>query len=344
MSHSAYVRSIQTLENLKSALKRFDDEAQMALQAAEQEIRYTLDWLQGRFNYWRSEVERWREEVRQARADLAYCLEREKDCSAEELALYQAKFHLREAEAKLQNVYHWMRVVSKAVATYRIQAQRLGRLIAVDLPKAAIFLERKIAELQAYLGEVAPSGQPEMVVSTSITAITQDVSEGILAIRSFEKSGILGNEEIAEHLAKLPQEHIKKIKEIRYTDEYFPTEDGYIAGKYILLGSYMGEIKINRQSPEGSYDAEALKETITHEVGHNVYFNLLDERLREEWNKISINSAPNEFVSNYAKKDKQEDFAESYMTYVHDPKYLEAISPAKYEFMRQYVFKWREYR
>ena len=50
------------------------------------------------------------------------------------------------------------------------------------------------------------------------------------------------------------------------------------------------------------------------------------------------------FVSDYAQTNEREDFAESYMTYVHDPGYLKATSPAKYMFMRQYAFKGREYR
>jgi hypothetical protein len=55
VSLSAQVRSIQALEDLKGALGRFGGEAQTSLQAAEQEIRRTLDWLQERLNYWRSE-------------------------------------------------------------------------------------------------------------------------------------------------------------------------------------------------------------------------------------------------------------------------------------------------
>jgi len=166
MRLSAQVRSIQALEDLRGAVGRFGGEAQIVLQAAEQEIRRTLDWLQERLNYWRSEIQRRQEEVRQARADLASCrasgyYEDDRyhapDCSAEERALYEAQVRLREAEEELRNVQQWMKAVGEAVATYRTQAQRLGRLIATDLPRANVFLERKIAELQAYLAVTAPT-------------------------------------------------------------------------------------------------------------------------------------------------------------------------------------------
>jgi len=210
VSLSVHVRSIQALEDLKSALGRFGGEAQMALQAAEQEIRRTLDWLQERLKYWRSEVQRRREEVRRAEADLNHCLTsgyydehgryHAPNCSIEERALRQAQVRLREAEEELRNVQHWMKVVGEAVATYRTQAQRLGRLIVTDLPRANVFLERKIAELQAYLAVAAPtvgvgtlpataSSRPAEEVQWSIVGNSeaiQKLSDGLVTLQSSE--------------------------------------------------------------------------------------------------------------------------------------------------------------
>jgi len=189
VSLSVHVRSIQALEDLKGALGRFGGEAQMALQAAEQEIRRTLDWLQERLNYWRSEVQRRQEEVRQARADLASCrasgyYEGDRyhapDCSAEERALYEAQVRLREAEEELRNVQQWMKAVGEAVTTYRTQAQRLGRLIATDLPRANVFLERKIAELQAYLAVTAPTVGVGALSATAPSGSAEEVQWSIV--------------------------------------------------------------------------------------------------------------------------------------------------------------------
>ena len=142
MNPTANVRAIHTLEDLKGALGRFGGEAQMALQAAELELRRTLDRLQDRLNYWQREV------VRCQRAYNACMRSRDRDdygpsCDAEAAALQRA-------EAELQNVQRWMRAVDDAVTAYRTQAQRLSRLIAADLPKANAFLGRKIAELERY--------------------------------------------------------------------------------------------------------------------------------------------------------------------------------------------------
>ena len=165
MSPTANVRAIRSLEELKGALGRFGGETREALQAAEQEIRRTLDWLQERLNYWRSEVWRWQEEVRQAEADLDSCLASGYDdedgryhapnCSAEEHALRQAQVRLREAEAELQNVQRWMKAVGEAVAQYRVQARRLQDLADTRTEKAQAFLGRKISDLEQYTAFIA---------------------------------------------------------------------------------------------------------------------------------------------------------------------------------------------
>jgi hypothetical protein len=48
-------------------------------------------------------------------------------------------------------------------------------------------------------------------------------------------------------------------------------------------------------------------------------------------------------VSDYARTDELEDFAESYMFYVRDPAVLRQASPEKYEFLRLELFAGREY-
>lgn len=73
MSASANVQSIQALDDLRAALGRFQEQAQEALAASEQEIRRTLDWLNERRNHWQSEVRRRQAAVAQAQAALSRC-------------------------------------------------------------------------------------------------------------------------------------------------------------------------------------------------------------------------------------------------------------------------------
>lgn len=161
MSSGASVRAIQALDDMKGSLNRFAGEAREALQATEQEIHRTQDWLQERLNHWRNEVQRRQEEVRRAEAALAHCLasgyhDRDgyyhaPDCSAYERAVFQARARLQEAEAEMQNSQRWMKAVGDAAVQYRAQARHLQALVTAHAEKAQAFLGRKITDLERYV-------------------------------------------------------------------------------------------------------------------------------------------------------------------------------------------------
>ena len=104
-------------------------------------------------------------------------------------------------------------------------------------------------------------------------------------------------------------------------------------------------MSLEGQSPQTVLD------TVTHEIGHNVYFNLWREDFDfdRRWDAIhrqakEIHGATGAgFVSNYAQTDRYEDFAESYLAYIRYPAILQAVSPEKYEYLRREVFAGREY-
>ena len=58
---------------------------------------------------------------------------------------------------------------------------------------------------------------------------------------------------------------------------------------------------------------------------------------------VQYNEEGTGFVSDYARTNQSEDFAESYAAYIRDPEGLAFQSQEKYDFMRDYVFGGREY-
>jgi hypothetical protein len=190
MSSSAKVLDIFTLENLKGALTRFEGEAKEALQAADQEIHRTLDWLQERLNHWQNQVRRWQAEVDRAKSVLARCQasgyrdERGNyhppNCSAYELDLRQAQAGLGEAEAELRNVQQCMRLVQQAATDYQRQAQRLGQMLTTDLVKAKAFLDRKFADLARYQSNVPiPASRTEVTPPSQANIPTSEILPGV---------------------------------------------------------------------------------------------------------------------------------------------------------------------
>jgi hypothetical protein len=154
MSQSARVTSIDALKALHAALARFGPDAQEALGVAEMEIRRVFDYLHEQLKYWQRQVEKRREEVNRARADLTHARAvRQGERSGyieQEIALRKAQTQLREAEEKVVVAKRWLLHLPQAINEYEGPARRLAGLLDADLKQGVALLENKIAVLEAY--------------------------------------------------------------------------------------------------------------------------------------------------------------------------------------------------
>jgi hypothetical protein len=166
-----------------------------------------------------------------------------------------------------------------------------------------------------------------------------------LHIYGFEQSGVITDEELQMHLEEnFPPNHVSSstIESIEYVDEFQEVDGSYVAGRHYYTTETTGRIEVYPQTPDGCTDRGDLEETIAHEIGHNVHANLSPET-QATWEQISTASGNDEYVSEYARTDIHEDFAESYAVYQQDPELLHEVSAAKYDFMRDQVYNGREY-
>ncbi len=92
----------------------------------------------------------------------------------------------------------------------------------------------------------------------------------------------------------------------------------------------------------------------THELGHRAAYQDNDDLDdSEEWHKATgwkvrsdkstSNKSQKGWVSGYSKTNPREDFAEVYSLYRFDPRRLKKISPERYQFMKEKVFRGIEY-
>ena len=188
-------------------------------------------------------------------------------------------------------------------------------------------------------------------LNSSLEGLIETVSDsaeliGQTEIDGFENSELFSNEKIADHLRhELPHTHLEGCPSIRYQPdhEHFNSWSGASVLGFFELDSH--QIKIGPMERfDASYD---VLETVTHEVGHNVHFNLIQSSPETvgNWERLHQQSNISEegFVSQYARTDAYEDFAETYKVYVHDPEFLQFVNPEKYDFMKNEIFYGREY-
>ena len=207
-------------------------------------------------------------------------------------------------------------------------------------------------------GGTADDGFVESDFATANDAASQDVNDalnaafppdvysaGDLAVSQFAQSGLTDSLEVADYIEQeIPAEHLAGLDNIQYVNDPGAYESG-------LMGMWQsdpttGETSIKVYPHD---DRNEMFDTIAHEIGHNAEAVLQQENPTaiETWNQIyaegigklaESSGEQNEFVTPYAETSPEEDFAESYATYLNDPDLLTAVSPAKHAFMDEQVF------
>lgn len=88
-------------------------------------------------------------------------------------------------------------------------------------------------------------------------------------------------------------------------------------------------------------DPQARRGVLLHEFAHNVRTELAwtqGDPYRSRSASWPAAARPQGQVSEYARWSDGEDFAESFVAYLRMPQHLKAVSPERYEYMRQHVF------
>ncbi len=155
MSPTVEVRAIDALEELQTGLIRYADQAQATLAAIAREVQRTLDWLEERQRYWRSEVQRWHEEERRARAAYERCLnsgdrDHPPSCGREEQAFLEARRRLAQAEAEERMATQARLAVQAEAEAYARDANRLRVTLQTETVKSVEVLRSKVTVLRAY--------------------------------------------------------------------------------------------------------------------------------------------------------------------------------------------------
>jgi hypothetical protein len=179
MSQSARVESVEALEAFKAALAKFGVTAQAALDTAAGEIQRTVAWLHDQLKHWQAEVRRREEDVGRAKADLVqkrWSPDKRagKGATEQEIALKRAQQRLAEAQAKVEAVRRWQRLLPEALKEYEGPARQLAGMVGSDLRHSLAILDGKIAALEEYAAvQVAPGIAPLPSAVEASEAVTQ---------------------------------------------------------------------------------------------------------------------------------------------------------------------------
>lgn len=162
MNHGARIHDVASLATLHAALAKFGVQAQGALDTANGEVRRATDFLERQQAYWQQEIARRQEDLNRAKADLSrqrWLHDGQRvGASEKELLVHRARERLRAAEAKVEVVRRWKRLLPQATADFEGPARRLAGMLEADLRVGLNLLESRTAALEAYIALAPPEG------------------------------------------------------------------------------------------------------------------------------------------------------------------------------------------
>ncbi|MCG8671617.1 MAG: putative zinc-binding metallopeptidase, partial [Pseudomonadales bacterium] len=136
---------------------------------------------------------------------------------------------------------------------------------------------------------------------------------------------------IAKQLELIPPQHLVHLNDIQYIPSRRKWFAAFVTKK---TGSPTSYVKKEHYSVEiyRSDNEQQLQWALYHEIAHFVFYKHLTPTLRKQW--VTELYQQGGFVTDYAKTNGQEDFAESYACYLCDPQMLNRF-PEKYLYMQQ---------
>jgi len=161
-----------------------------------------------------------------------------------------------------------------------------------------------------------------------------------LKITDFKKQNTVSVGSLIALIDRLPAYHLTQLQEITYDPKHL-TLDGLNESQERAVAEAKG-IYLQHKRLIAVFDTRdpgIFRHTLYHEIGHHVYFVVMGHALKHAW--VTAVSRQEGFVTDYARINAAEDFAESYVNYLLRPDVLMAI-PAKFHFMDEYVFKGKD--
>ena len=162
-----------------------------------------------------------------------------------------------------------------------------------------------------------------------------------ILIAGFESQKIVSRDEVIQALLKLPELHLRGIKVVRY-DPYrvIATSMTWLMDEPMAPGTRGSYYQTDNFSAIVVWKFNSKSEfyhILYHEVGHYVFMQTLQQKPRDEW-MYDIRKKEPQTVSQYAKKNSREDFAETYAAFVTQQPSLNAC-PMRRAFLATKVFK-----
>ena len=167
MPESVNVKSLDALQEFRSALIHFIDKAKRATSTAESEVYSVQAWVSNtQMMYWRNEMRKSEEKLSQAKSELYRASISQPDNPrgpTDQIKLVQKRqAEIKHAHHQLLRTKHWMRILEHHNHEYRSAMTPLTASLEGDLQKTVVKIDNAIASIELYLADnVQVSKEPD---------------------------------------------------------------------------------------------------------------------------------------------------------------------------------------
>ena len=167
MAESVNVKSLDALQEFRSALIQFIDKAKRATSTAETEVYSVQAFVsKTQFMYWRSKIRKSEEKLSQAKSELYRASISQPDNPrgpTDQIKLVKKRQEeIKYAHQQLARTQHWARILEHQNHEYRSAMAPLAASLDGDLQKTVVKIDNAIASIELYLADkVQVSKEPD---------------------------------------------------------------------------------------------------------------------------------------------------------------------------------------
>jgi hypothetical protein len=163
MPQRANITSVEAIQAFRTNLLIYLGKARPALDEAGSEVMRVRLWLETeRRPYWRKEFLNRSRRLEDAESALfsAKMSSFSEASAAQQASVQKARRAVAEAEDKLRSIKRWQRDYENRTDPLLKQLEKLGNVLAMEVPNAVAYLNEVIDTLQKYAAMPAPAGDP----------------------------------------------------------------------------------------------------------------------------------------------------------------------------------------
>jgi len=290
MSSSLNITDTEVLSNLRNALSSFSEKTQENTASIQIELQRTLEWIDERVQYWRSEVERAEarvdEAMEESRGEYGSEADDEDDYtdySDGEDVLEEATRELEKCQENLETAERWRDTLEDAVEEYYRSMTGFYTMVTDHTEGAKAFLSEKLTKYvlvhASGKSDLSSLGNYDNHINSTIGSSCRLTPVGGLSVHEY-----FGGHLIKSHVEKTEIELSHRLA----SESNIPAASSF-STREIAESSVLETLIYNKDNITSFLNGSRFKKIIDHKLPYSIGICIpRDDKIAKQTNKIRV--------------------------------------------------------